>query len=143
MEIKNKTKDNSDEIFKNLEKLQGASVRWGVIGRENSKKMVWNEFGTDNIPERPAFRITFTDRSTQKEINKATHVAIDQILKGKSFEQAGEGIGEAGLAKLKRTFTSNIPPKNANSTIAKKGQGKNTLYDKGELFRSLNFEVTE
>lgn len=134
-------KINKKQLLKNLEKLNDIKIRWGVRGENNVSKMIWNEFGTDNIPERPAFRLTFDSKKTHKKIEQSAHFAINQVLQGKKAENASLAIGEAGLAELKKTFTSNISPENADSTIAKKGEGKNTLYDSGELFRSLDYEV--
>lgn len=133
--------DNYKKLLKDLKQLQKASFRWGPVGLNNAKKAIWNEFGTDTIPERPAFRKTFGSRATHSKINNAAKHAIKQIVAGKSFENAAKSIGEVGLAELKKTFTSNIEPPNAPSTIKKKGQGKGTLRDTLELFKSLSYEV--
>lgn len=136
-----KESSNMKKVLKNLKKLQDMSVRWGVIGEENQKKLVFNEFGTVNIPERAAFRITFGSRQNQARLGKAAQKTVDQIINGVSPEKAALAIGEVGLADLKKTFRSSVPPPNEPSTIAKKGAGKNTLFDTGDLFRSLAFEV--
>ena len=136
-----KYKDNSKAIFKQIKKLDNIVIGWGVSGKQNFKHMVWNEFGTKHIPERPAFRITFNSKDTKKALSKGAHKAIDQVLAGKPAKDAANAIGIKGLDALRRTFTSNIAPPNAESTIKKKGPGKNTLRDSGDLFRALGFAV--
>ncbi len=136
-----KRKSDFDKITEQLEKLQALKIRWGVHGEENAKKMFQNEFGSGKIPERPAFRITFGSSTTQQMIAKATHAAIDKVMKGADAKISAEVIGFVGLGELKKVFRSNIAPPNAPSTIARKGEGKNTLFDTGDLFRSLGYEI--
>jgi hypothetical protein len=136
-----KQKDDSKKLLKELKALQKIQVRWGVQGKRNAKIMFYNEYGTKDIPERPAFRRTFESRQTQDSISKAAGVAIEQAMAGKKANDAAAVIGEVGLRNLRNVFTSNIQPANAPSTIKKKGAGKNTLYDTGALFRSLGYEV--
>lgn len=136
--------DEYKVIIDSLKTLSNSSIRWGARGENNVKKLVWNEFGTskngkEHIPERAPMRKTFNDQEVQKKLSKALEFVIKSILNGKELNL--NGIGEVGLAELKKTFTSNLPPANAPSTIKKKGPGKNTLYDTGELFRSLGYEV--
>lgn len=138
-----KHETNSKEILKNIKELGKMSIRWGARGINNQIKIAANEFGTGTIPERPAFRMTFGSSSVQKQISRAAGFAIDQIIAGKDVEDSAKGIGEVGLAALRKTYRSNIPPPNAPSTIRKKGEGKNTLFDTGELFRELAFDVVK
>ena len=86
-------------------------------------------------------RITFGSTQVKRKLGKATVKPLNDVIDVNDPEKSMRGIGEVGLAELKKTFRSNLPPPNAPSTIAKKGEGKNTLFDKGELFRALAFEV--
>ena len=142
----NKSENNAKDILKELEKLDRMKIRWGANTERSAEIFMQNEFGTSrngkpHIPSRPAMRLTFRDSKVQKIIAGKAKFVIEQITQGKKALDAGRGIGESGLAELKRTFTSNLPPANAESTIKKKGAGKNTLRDTGELFNDLDYEV--
>jgi hypothetical protein len=130
-----------EKILKNLESLQDVKIRWGVHGSELSKIAYWNEFGTKNIPERPAHRNCFRDDNTKRLISKAAAGAVDQVLAGKDFKDAAAVIGEVGLGALKRSYVNGPFAANAESTIEKKGAGKNPLYDTGTLQDNLAYEV--
>jgi hypothetical protein len=130
-----------EKILKNLEKLQGLKVRWGVHGTALAKIAFYNEFGTKDIPERPAHRNCFRSDETKRTISKAAAVAVDQVLSGKSAKDAARTIGEVGLGKLKDSYRSGPFTPNAQSTIDKKGAGKNPLYDTGTLQDNLAYEV--
>lgn len=134
--------DNSKELISKFKRLNEASIRWGARGKTQTNKLVWNEFGAGKIPERPVTRITFGSSKTHTQINKAAKIAINQVIEeDRKVEDALKIIGEIGLSEYRKTFRSNIPPPNAESTIKRKGEGKNTLYDKGDLFNSLGFDV--
>lgn len=142
-------KDKAQEILDNLQKLQKTKIRWGVEGEELAKIMFWLEFGTNKKdgsvkqPERPFYRSTFNSSETHKKIEAATGVAITNIMEGQDFDKNADMIGEVGLGCLMRTFASNVPPPNAESTIKRKGQGKNTGYDTGLLQAHQGYEVVQ
>jgi hypothetical protein len=142
----------AEDLLHNLKKLQGVKIRWGVHGERLSKIAFWNEFGATVkngfgkgikivIPERAAHRGCFRSKETQSALSKAAAVAIDKVMDGGDVAAAANVIGEIGLGKLRQSYASNIPPANAPSTIAKKGAGKNTLYDTGDLQSNLAYEV--
>lgn len=138
---KQKIEDNTKELLRSIKALQDSSIRWGARGQNNVNKLVWSEFGAGDNPERPVTRMTFNSQQTHKKLNKAAQVAISKVLEGEKPENALNIVGEVGLAEYRKTFRSDVPPPNAPSTIKKKGEGKNTLFDTSELFRSLGFDV--
>lgn len=130
-----------EKLLKNLESLQKTRIRWGVHGQELAKIAFWNEFGTKDIPERPAHRNCFRSDATLQALSKAAGVAVEQTMEGKNFKDAARVIGETGLGFLKRSYVNGPFADNAESTIKKKGAGKNPLYDTGTLQDNLAYEV--
>lgn len=104
---------------------------------------LWNEFGTESIPERSFFRSTLTEQSSQ--INKIREEAVKNILtKGWSVDKALDMIGFRVQVMIQNKIKSNIPPENAPSVLEKKraeGVGTNTLMETQLLLRSVTYRV--
>lgn len=103
-------------------------------GLHNAEIGVWNEFGTKNIPERPHYRLTFTQNL--KKAQKLGAKLYKQVQKNqKSPKQALGILGEWYLGKLKDTIVAIKNPPNAPATIKKK-KSSNPLIDTGEYLNS-------
>ena len=99
-----------------------------------------NEFGTGNIPERPAFRQAIPQMKApilavlKAEVNPRTMVVDRRIA---------ERVGQEGQRTLRQSYIRLRHPANAPSTIAAK-QGDNPLAgDEGVLVDAATYKVKE
>ena len=141
--------DDFDLYIKRFKKINGKVVRVGILGKDGGDMgviAVANEYGTDKagrgnsvtIPERSFLRTTFDDK---KNIKKAVTINVAKVFdKKKSINKITDKIGIVMTAKVKEKIQSNIQPKNATSTLAKKGSSR-TLVDTGHLRDSIDYEV--
>ena len=112
---------------------------------------IWNEYGTKNIPPRPAFRMGLeSSMNTNKLLVESQMKNIAQrILTGRSSEiersltvlltQIGRSAKAATQDMIK---VGTVSPSNAPSTIAKKGFD-HPLYETGTLLANVNYEVID
>ncbi|WP_249204677.1 hypothetical protein [Burkholderia cenocepacia] len=77
----------------------------------------WNEYGTDDIPPRPAFRTTAIAQASRW----AKIVGVTLQRNGGDFGAALRLAGEAAVVDIQATIGAWTDPPNADSTIAKKG----------------------
>ena len=98
----------------------------------------WNEFGTKTIPERPFFRQALS----------AVVPDVEQILKNGIDPQKmvvdpqlADVIGLRVATEVQESITRLKEPKNAPSTIARKGSS-NPLIDTGHMRNSATWRVT-
>ena len=104
-----------------------------------------NEFGTPDIPARPAFRITVADKSGE------WGGAFGSLMKGQSQDEGGikkafDVLGVLMVQDIRDTIESSMPPKNAESTVAakrRKGRAnpEQTLVDSGSYQRAIDHEI--
>lgn len=100
---------------------------------------IWNEFGTENIPERSFLRAWFEKNQPRalamlKRINQL-------VLEGKlTREQGLNQLGLRWVAEIQERMSKGIPPPNAPSTIAKKGSST-PLIDDGILRSSIKHTI--
>ncbi|WP_414899345.1 hypothetical protein [Rhizobium cremeum] len=112
------------------------------------ERAVFNNFGTERIPERPfmqnAMRANRTSyRSAMiagaKEIVRAAAAGKDP---GKVMRQVLRKLGIKAQGDIQEEITSLQSPPNAPSTIAQKGSS-NPLIETGELRASVTFKVKD
>ncbi|CAG9259647.1 conserved hypothetical protein [Burkholderia diffusa] len=77
----------------------------------------WNEYGTDDIPPRPAFRTTAIAQASRW----AKIVGVTLQRNGGDFGAALRMAGEQAVVDIQKTIGDWSDPPNAASTIAKKG----------------------
>lgn len=133
--------------------LKGLGLHDPESGQTTAAIAAYNEYGAPHarrpIPARPFLRPVFRDRSAQKPL-------ISKLLRGTVFAKNGNRLramadskkffqlyGMATYRLVQDKIISNVPPPNAPFTIAKKGEGKKTLYDTGLMHRSVSYEVIE
>lgn len=98
--------------------------------------------GFIHIPERSFMRATFDNDAAMNKAFDQYQEAVFRILLGEgTAKQAADVLGNALVAAVKNRIRSNIPPANSEYTLAKKGEGKNTLVDSGRLMQSISYEV--
>ena len=146
--------DDLLELFPELRDYDGTvALRAGVMeGAKNidtdepvAPYAAANEFGTSRIPSRPFLRSTVDSRN-----NEWSDYLGRAIANGVKPRQAVELTGERMVSDVQATIESNMPPRNADSTIRRKlrqedeGGGMmhaGTLIDTGSLLRFIKFKV--
>jgi hypothetical protein len=115
----------------------------GVIERA-----LFNEFGTKNIPERPALRNAVrSNRTVYRSMMKAeARTILLGAVKGhdsaKAKIRALKRLGIRAQGDIQSEITSLQTPPNAASTIRQKGSS-NPLIDTGEMRKSVTYKVEE
>ena len=100
---------------------------------------LYNEFGTETSPERPAFRVGL-GRGV-KDFNHLNELNLHLVAMGKKpLLKALQELGLMGVAKVKVEIRDGDWVPNAPSTIAKKGSSK-PLIDTSQFRTSVTFEV--
>lgn len=153
--------DQTPKFKEMLKKLQSAYVTIGI--HENAGQYedgtsvvnvaLWNEFGTERIPERSFFRSALTEN--EGKINQWREEAISNIMeKGWTVKKALDMVGFRVQLLIQNKIKSNVPPPNAPSTIESKQRSgvspksgfkpgfesrTGTLIDSGLMLRSVTF----
>lgn len=100
---------------------------------------IWNEFGTETIPERSFIRAWF-DLNRDK-VKLSIERMMQAVMAGKyTKDQALNLLGLRWVAEVQKRMSEGIPPPNAPSTIAKKGSDK-PLIDTGQLRSSIKHTI--
>lgn len=100
---------------------------------------LYNEFGTEEIPERPAFRLGLAHGV--KDLNRLNELNLHLVAMGKKpLLKALQELGLMGVAKVKTELRHGDWVPNAPSTIAKKGSS-HPLVDTAQEVNSITFEV--
>lgn len=102
-----------------------------------------NEYGSQDgrIPERSFIRSTVNEYHDQ--IQRMLDKFSDQILEGKMTRKRALGIASQFLAdKIRAKINSGVPPRNAASTVRRKGSSK-TLVDTGQMLAAVDWDVKE
>lgn len=115
---------------------------------------LWNEFGTDKIPERSYFRATLEANASKIEVFR-DEMCKRVLLNGWTQERALEAIGLYVQTLIQAKIRSNVPPAygtgkgNSPATIAAAQEAKikrvghsRTLEESDLLLRSVTFKVT-
>ena len=122
----------------------GAHVKVGVL--ENSKYpdgtpvplvAFWNEYGTRTAPPRPFFR----DTIEQNKKNWSEKVVSD-AKKGLNVTQILGSVGLLMQTNIQTAIMTFTDPKNADSTVAKKGT-QSPLRESMLMYDSIKSEVVE
>lgn len=97
------------------------------------------EWGNDHIPERAPVRTALSEHA--KDIKKLLKKVTNKVLDGKLDKKQAIGvvcqkIADGIVAKIE----SNLPPPNAESTIARKGSST-TLIDSAQMKNSVDWEI--
>lgn len=142
-------KDMGFEAFKReLEIAKTANVTIGihegsgsVDGVTIAEYAAYNEYGTKHIPERSFMRTTFDDEVSN--IQNQMTVQWAAVTAGTTtVYRALSLIGLRHETKVKEKINSNIQPKNAPSTIAKKGSSR-TLIDTGTMLNTVRYVLNK
>lgn len=139
------------DLIKRLDQYKSAYVSVGVhedaghyeSGVSVAEVALFNEFGTRSIPERSFLRSAVDENVAR--INGWREEAIMNILnKGWTVEKALDMIGTRVKFLIQNKIKSNVPPPNAESTLAQKkkeGVASNTLMWSQLMLRSVTYKV--
>ncbi|MDP9572673.1 UNVERIFIED_ORG: hypothetical protein J2W66_003166 [Agrobacterium larrymoorei] len=109
---------------------------------------IWNNFGTQHIPERPFMQNAMRDnRASYKAAMKTSASTImEQVALGKrpadEKRKALKRLGIKAQGDIQAEITSLRSPPNAPSTIRQKGSS-NPLIDTGEMRNAVAFKIEE
>lgn len=134
------------EVKKQFPKINDVQLKVGIMsdkkaddGTSIAEYGAFNEFGTKTIPERPFMRTNYD--SHQDKYNKFTERMLGGVLDLKMKpKQAFDFLGKLVADDLEAIVKGWILPRNADSTIAKKGSSR-PLNDKGKLRDSFTWKV--
>lgn len=136
-------------IFKQLKNLADAQVFVGVFSDEEpydkdgrsvgvAQVAFWNEYGTENIPERSFIRSAFDENRVS--LKKIMDDSLGELLDGRATHTKALNKAGAALRKMiKAKIIAFRSPANAPSTIAKKGFD-NPLIDTKKLLNSIEYK---
>lgn len=139
-----------DKYKKAIEELHSKQIQIGMFAKVGDKvltKAIVNEFGTTQagknnnvtIPERSFIRSTYNRE--YKKVGKRFDQIFVSISKGNyNIIPRLKLIGLEQERETKKTITDMRTPKNAESTIAKKGSS-HPLIDTGEMRSKISHEV--
>lgn len=124
-----------------MQRARNATVEIGIHqdakneGLSIAEYGAYNEFGTENIPERSFMRSTFDEKKS--DINADMARRYDQVKTGKiGVHRALSLIGLKHAQDIQDKIGSNISPANSESTIARKKSTK-TLIDTSAMRQSI------
>lgn len=129
----------SPKVAVGIFEADGAQEHDGERGTTVLDVAVWNEFGTDTIPERSFLRGWFDeniDRAREAMRRLMVQVVEGKITKSRALDLFGLWV----QAEIQKRIAQGIPPPNAPSTIENKGSSK-PLIDTGQLRSSITYGV--
>ena len=107
----------------------------------------WNEFGTENTPERSFMRSTVADnRQKYRQImQKIVNKEVKLISTGKvsQFDRDLGRLGQVVQNDIQGKMVSIRTPPNAESTKAQKKGVGNPLIDTGQLLNSIRWAIID
>lgn len=123
-----------------IKTLDGAMVKTGIQeGSPHIDKAIWNDGGTENIPERP-FVSEFADRH-EGDIDDASADAVRAIVLRKRAPGAAlKSMGDDLAKQMQQDAQDWTTPPNAPSTVAKKGFD-DPLFETGEMIADIKSKV--
>lgn len=124
-----------EEVIKKIEKdlmpEREVIIEAGIINdKENAKKAMYNEFGTEKIPARPFIKrgLDNIDDIVARNIGKGVN---SYSFIGKEMEQ-----------NIKKAINKSDYPRNAPSTVKKKGFDF-PLIENRDMYNAITFRVTK
>ncbi len=100
---------------------------------------IWNEFGTENIPERSFIRAWFDEN--EAAAREGVRRMLVAVLEGKyTKEQALELLAQKFVGEIQKRIARRIDPPNRPSTVKNKGSDV-PLVDKGQLRSGVTYKV--
>lgn len=133
-----------------LDGLTGTRVDIGILPEEGNQLVgdatlaqiaLWNEYGTSEIPARPAFR-QFTQSDVASRAGEQLTADLQQADTAEDCEMALARFGERMAEGLWTSIDNFINPPNAEATVKKKGFNK-PLVETGRLRDSVAWALSK
>ena len=141
-----RTTDRDLGLKRFIRELQVAKVTEVVVGvqqganndgQQIAEYAAYNEFGTENIPERSFMRSAFDENLA--EIRRDMNSQCGRVQAGQITMRTALGlVGLRHQDQIKNKIDTNIPPPNSPVTIALKGSS-HTLIDTGAMKNSIHY----
>jgi len=136
------------KIQAEFKRAKGLEVAVGVLegstngeGASIAEYATYNEFGTDDIPARPANAMAFDENKAQIDsdfIKQGAAMAGGRV----TAQHALTVIGQKHADRIKNTITGrDITPRLAASTVAAKKGSTKTLVDTGAYVNAVHISV--
>lgn len=107
-------------------------------GESVAQVAAWNEYGTENIPERPFLRATMAKRRKKYRTIMGTIAAA--AIEGKASVKEGMArLGELARSDVRNSIVNWSEPGNAPATIRKKGRD-DPLVDTRRMVTSVEYK---
>lgn len=143
--VKIKRQGKGTASLKSIRKGPDA-VKVGFFGDKTTSIAVWQEFGTETIPERPFMRNAI--RGNKGKYRGVAVPAAAAIIRevaaggdpGKAKRKALAKIGILAQGDIQEEITALSSPPNAPSTIRQKGSS-NPLIDTGAMRAAVSFKI--
>lgn len=110
-------------------------------GLTNVQLAAIHEFGTSDghVPERSFLRSAFN--ANHKDWRAMLRTLVRDVVLGRSsLKRAFDIVGARAISDVKKLIVAHIPPKLAESTVARKGSST-PLVDTGSLLNSLTWRT--
>lgn len=137
-----KDTNNTDKLLKQLETIFKKEITVGLhgdVGADILSRGIYNEFGTNNIPERSFIRAGY-DTEKKNIINDAEKLTKKVVAMEMKPQTAANLLGDAAKGRIQEFAIDLRDPPNAQSTIDKKGS-TNPLVDTGQMIGSIDYKV--
>lgn len=129
-------------------KLKGGGVAKGTPP-DLAQVAIWNEYGTEKIPPRPAFRMGLEKgiEVNRKMIDAQLRNIAQRVLTGRTADMDRSltvmltQIGKSAKAETIRIIKTGSTQPNAPATIARKGFDW-PLHETGLLEKNVDYEVS-
>ena len=126
-------------IMREIKRADDMVVDVGIFKGEVAEYATYNEYGTRDIPARPAHAMSFDEN--KNDISSDVRAGMRRITSGSStVNRELNIIGLKHQNRIQATIKRGIPPPNAQSTIDRKGSNK-TLIDTGVMVNSVTYAV--
>ena len=130
------------KIMREIHKLERTTVTVGIQANESGDvidKAFYNEYGTENIPERSFIRAAFDEN--RADIDTTIGRLWGGVMRGKlAAKRAAAILGQRHQDQVKTKVRNGPFTPNADSTVAAKGSSK-PLIDTKEMVNSIRYEV--
>lgn len=110
-----------------------------AVDKDIIQRAAWNEFGTKRIPARPFMRISTESNRRKYELNfirDARRLSVGATTIRQVLDEAGREAAQ----DMKKTIDNFVPPRNAASTVRKKGFD-HPLIETGEMKDAITYKL--
>jgi hypothetical protein len=149
MQVKDVDRGYKD-LVKRVFEARRAKLEAGILEADGARAdgdltvlevATYNEFGTENVPERSFLRAWFD--ANEPAISEILRKQLGLVVAGKlTSEQALARVGAWCVGQIQQRIADGIDPANAPATIAAKGSST-PLIDTGTLRSSISYRVDE